>query len=81
MKERHFKTYDEFVDRYLNSHAAQFKNNKNFAYFTFENYNGEKLHLNRWLLVQDDRGHLKVKFYSTMPKHKVVAYANVRKEV
>ena len=82
MKEKHFKSYEEFVDHYLNSHASQFKNNKNFTYFKFEPIvDSNKLHLNRWLLVQDDKGNLKIKFYSTIPKHKVVAYANVRKEV
>ena len=78
MKEPYFKSKDDFLD-YLHDHN-KIKNSKNFQYFSFEKV-GKKLHLGRYLLLQKEDGRLHVKYLTTQPTDKVIAYANVRKEV
>ena len=72
-KEPKFHTEEEFID-----HVTTYKpirNTKNFKFFTF-NKIGKKLHLNRWLLVQDDKNNLMIKYYTYEPLSKVIAYAD-----
>lgn len=77
-KEPKFRSEDEFIEHILS--YKPIRNQKNFSHFVFESV-GEKLHLNRWLLVQDCKGELKIKFYNYVPKAKVIAYANHRRVV
>ena len=78
MKEQYFKSYDNFLEYLLDHHKI--KNSKNFQYFSFEKV-GKKLHLGRYLLLQKEDDKLHVKYLTTQPTDKVIAYANVRKDV
>ena len=73
MKEPKFRGHEEF-EEYLTTYKP-IKNHKNFKFFTL-NKIGKKLHLNRWLLVQDDKNNLMIKYYTYEPLSKVIAYAD-----
>ena len=72
-KEPKFRNEDEFIEHILS--YKPIRNQKNFSHFVFESV-GEKLHLNRWLLVQDDKNNLIIKYYTYEPLSKVIAYAD-----
>lgn len=79
MKEAKFNNYEQFIE-HVHSYKSV-KNQKNFKYFSFEKV-GSKIHANRWFLIQhNETNQLMIKYYSTVPKHKVISYANVRHEV
>jgi len=78
-KEEKFTTYDDFVEHVQSGRAV--RNLKNLKYFSMEKkLKGERLHLNRYLLLQNNDGHLYVKYCVSKPYDEVVSYANVRGE-
>ena len=72
-KEPKFRNEEEFIEHI--STYKPIKNHKNLKFFTL-NKIGKKLHLNRWLLVQDDKNNLIIKYYTYFPMSKVIAYAD-----
>ena len=79
-KEPKFHTEEEFIDHILT--YKPIRNTNNFKFFSLGKL-GNKLNLNRWLLVQDvETMQLSIRFYSYKPTSNVIAYANViRKEI
>ena len=77
MKERIFKTYDDFVENGLYELTC-FKNAKNFQYFRFDKL-GNKIHYGGYFLIQKPNGKLCVKQlkHPIDKSYKIVATATV----
>ena len=75
MKEKYFKDYDEFWDYLLDHNCIH--NVKNFSRFSLEPISRNKVHLGRYFLLQKENGELYIKYKTTLPKNKIIAYANV----
>ena len=68
-------TYEQTIDRIIEKKS--FKNQKNFRHFMFEKIKGDKLHLNRYFLIEC-KGELKIKYYDYLPTKTPLAYATLR---